>query len=187
MWSTRIANCAIPSRPFPKRKFWRQIPKWLNWPLTLFVGLLFPAVAVVMRALGKRLHRLTVEGQQATDDLAYVVEENVLAWRIVRLHGAAARQSARFGVRADRVRRGHLQVCEAGIDRAVGVVRISRDIHLSRGARLEGVVTRLHLAGDELTHQQTVGDIPDAVRVAAGIGDLHAALVEVLHLATAIG
>ena len=87
---------------------------WLNWPLTLFVGLLFPAVAVVMRALGKRLHRLTVEGQQATDDLAYVVEENVLAWRIVRLHGAAARQSARFAVRADRVRRLTLKAVVAG-------------------------------------------------------------------------
>ena len=54
----------------------------------MFIGLLFPAVAWVMRIIGRRLHRLTKEGQRATDDLAYVVEENVLAWRIVRLHGA---------------------------------------------------------------------------------------------------
>ena len=87
---------------------------WLNWQLTLFVGLLFPAIALVMRALGKRLHRLTVEGQQATDELAYVVEENVLAWRIVRLHGAAARQSARFLSRAVRVRRLMLKAVVAG-------------------------------------------------------------------------
>ena len=78
---------------------------WLNWQLTLFVALLFPAVALVMRVIGRRLHRLTVAGQQATDELAYVVEENVLAWRIVRLHGAAARQARRFGERADAVRR----------------------------------------------------------------------------------
>jgi ATP-binding cassette, subfamily B, bacterial MsbA len=78
---------------------------WLNWQLTLLIFLLFPAVALVMRMLGKRLHRLTVEGQKATDELAYVVEENVLAWRIVRLHGAAQRQSARFFQRSDRVRR----------------------------------------------------------------------------------
>ncbi|MCC7151827.1 MAG: lipid ABC transporter permease/ATP-binding protein, partial [Rubrivivax sp.] len=57
---------------------------WLNWQLTLFVGLLFPALAFVMRTLGRRLHRLTVSVQGATDELAYVVEENVLAWRIVR-------------------------------------------------------------------------------------------------------
>ena len=78
---------------------------WLNWQLTLFVGVLFPTVALVMRALGRRLHRLTVEGQQANDELAYVVEENVLAWKIVRLHGAEAHQAGRFFTRADLVRR----------------------------------------------------------------------------------
>jgi subfamily B ATP-binding cassette protein MsbA len=86
----------------------------LNWQLTLIVGLLFPAVALVMRALGKRLHRLTVEGQQATDELAYVVEENMLAWRIVRLHGAEAQQGGRFFDRADRVRRLMLKAVVAG-------------------------------------------------------------------------
>ena len=78
---------------------------WLNWQLTLFVALLFPAVAFAMRQLGRRLHRLTVDGQAATDELAYVVEENVLAWRIVRLHGAARAQAARFFERGDRLRR----------------------------------------------------------------------------------
>ncbi len=86
----------------------------LNWQLTLIVGLLFPAVALVMRALGRRLHRLTVEGQAATDSLAYVVEENMLAWRIVRLHGAQAHQVARFFERADRVRRLVIKAVVAG-------------------------------------------------------------------------
>ncbi len=78
---------------------------WLNWQLTLFVAVLFPAVAVVMRVLGKRLHRLTVESQEATNELAYVVEENVLAWRIVRLHDAAGTQAARFGQLSETLRR----------------------------------------------------------------------------------
>jgi len=78
---------------------------WVNWQLTLFVGVLVPAVAFVMRILSKRLHRLTVEGQQATDQLAYVVEENVLAWRIVRLHGAEAGQAGRFRALSDTLRR----------------------------------------------------------------------------------
>jgi subfamily B ATP-binding cassette protein MsbA len=78
---------------------------WLNWQLTLFVAILFPAVAWVMRTLSRRLHRLTVEGQRATDTLAYVVEENVLAWRIVRLHGAQAQQAARFDESSLRLRR----------------------------------------------------------------------------------
>ena len=78
---------------------------WLNWQLTLFVGLLFPALAFVMRTLGRRLHRLTVSVQGATDELAYVVEENVLAWRIVRLHGAERAQATRFTDKAQALRR----------------------------------------------------------------------------------
>ena len=78
---------------------------WLNWKLTLFVGVLFPAVAWIMRTLSRRLHRLTVEGQKAIDELAYVVEENVLAWRIVRLHGAQASEGSRFTRVSESVRR----------------------------------------------------------------------------------
>jgi subfamily B ATP-binding cassette protein MsbA len=86
----------------------------LNWQLTLIVAFLFPAVAMVMRALGRRLHRLTVEGQQATDELAYTVEENMLAWRIVRLHGAEAQQGKRFAARASRVRQLMMKAVVAG-------------------------------------------------------------------------
>jgi subfamily B ATP-binding cassette protein MsbA len=78
---------------------------WLNWKLTLFVGVLFPAVALLMRSVSDRLRRLAHEGQDATDGLAYVVEENVLAWRIVRLHGAAPAQAARFDRHALTLRR----------------------------------------------------------------------------------
>ncbi|MBL0149087.1 MAG: lipid A export permease/ATP-binding protein MsbA [Ideonella sp.] len=87
---------------------------WLNWKLTLFVAVLFPAVAVVMKVVGKRLHRLTREGQEATDQLAYVVEENVLAWRIVRMHGAAAAQASRFERHALALRRVLLKIVASG-------------------------------------------------------------------------
>ncbi|HEV7915510.1 MAG TPA: ABC transporter transmembrane domain-containing protein, partial [Albitalea sp.] len=78
---------------------------YLNWQLTLFVAVLFPAVALVMRVVSQRLHRLTVQMQKATDRLAYVVEENVLAWRIVRLHAAAPSQARRFGEASGELRR----------------------------------------------------------------------------------
>jgi subfamily B ATP-binding cassette protein MsbA len=78
---------------------------YLNWALTLFIGLLFPAVAWVMRTVGRRVQRLTKEGQRANDDLAYVVEENVLAWRIVRLHGAGETQANRFEQLSNALRR----------------------------------------------------------------------------------
>ena len=67
--------------------------------------MLFPAVALTMRVLTRRLHRLTVDSQKATDELAYVVEENVLAWRIVRLHDAGPVQARRFAQASERLRR----------------------------------------------------------------------------------
>jgi len=78
---------------------------WLNWQLTVFVAVLLPAVAFVMRKFSRRLHRLTVQGQHSVDELAYVVEENVLAWRSVRLHGAEPSQSARFERASNDLRR----------------------------------------------------------------------------------
>ena len=78
---------------------------YLNWKLTLIVGFLFPAVAFVIQVLSKRLYRLTKESQTATDSLAYVVEENVMAHRDVRLHGAQSDQARRFEVLSHSLRR----------------------------------------------------------------------------------
>ena len=78
---------------------------FLNWKLMLVVTLLFPAVALVIQLLTRRLYRLTKESQTATDNLAYVVEENVLAHRDVRLHGAQASQADRFDVLSHSLRR----------------------------------------------------------------------------------
>src|SRR3989344_4498554 len=61
---------------------------YLNWQLTLIVAVVVPGVAWIMKTLSRRLYHLTKSSQQATDELAYVVEENVLAHRMVRLHGA---------------------------------------------------------------------------------------------------
>ena len=77
---------------------------FLNWKLTLVVFLVTPGVAWIMKVLSKRLYRLTREGQNATDDLAYVVEENVLAYKMVRLHGAQQGQIDRFEKLSSRLR-----------------------------------------------------------------------------------
>ncbi|WP_297746317.1 lipid A export permease/ATP-binding protein MsbA [Hydrogenophaga sp.] len=69
---------------------------YLNWGLTLIVLTVFPGLIYMMRVLSRRLYQLTRDSQQATDELAYVVEENALAHRMVRLHGAQQRQAERF-------------------------------------------------------------------------------------------
>ena len=87
---------------------------YLNWQLTLIVLALFPPLAWVMRVLSKRIHRITRVSQNATDELAYVVEENVLAHRMVRLHGASEQQAARFDQLSHVLRRLALKATIAG-------------------------------------------------------------------------
>jgi ATP-binding cassette, subfamily B, bacterial MsbA len=77
---------------------------YLNWKLTIIVLAVFPAVALVMKLLSRRLHRITKASQAATDELAYVVEENVLAYRTVRLHHAQTMQAKRFDTLNQRLR-----------------------------------------------------------------------------------
>jgi subfamily B ATP-binding cassette protein MsbA len=87
---------------------------FLNWKLTLIVVAVFPAVALVMRALTRRVHRLTRDTQGANDQLAYVVEENVLAHRDIRLHSAEPEQSARFADLSQQLARLNLKSTVAG-------------------------------------------------------------------------
>ena len=69
---------------------------YINWHLTLIVFAIFPPIAWVVKTLTRRLDRVMRAGQDATDALAYVVEENVLAYRMVRLHNAQKSQTAKF-------------------------------------------------------------------------------------------
>lgn len=78
---------------------------YLNWQLTLIVAVVVPGVAWIMKTLSRRLYQLTKVSQQATDELAYVVEENVLAHRMVRLHGAQESQAQRFAGLSQSLRR----------------------------------------------------------------------------------
>jgi subfamily B ATP-binding cassette protein MsbA len=77
---------------------------YLNWKLTLIVTLLIPAIAWVMGVLSKRLYKLTRASQASTDALAYVVEENVLAHRDIRLQAAQPLQQQRFNDLSARLR-----------------------------------------------------------------------------------
>lgn len=87
---------------------------YLNWKLTLIVIAIFPAVAWVMRVLTARLHQITKAAQDATDSLAYVVEENVLAHRDIRLYAAQESQARRFEQLGQSLRRLAMKSTVAG-------------------------------------------------------------------------
>lgn len=109
---------------------------FLNWKLTLIVAVVFPAVAAVMRVLTRRVHHLTKVNQEATDSLAYVVEENVLAHRDVRLYCAQQTQADRFHLLSESLRRLAMKSTVAGaamtpLTQMVAAVALSAVISLA--------------------------------------------------------
>jgi ATP-binding cassette, subfamily B, bacterial MsbA len=87
---------------------------YLNWKLTFIVAAVFPIVAAVMRALTRRVHTITKTNQTATDALAYVVEENVLAHRDVRLYAGQINQASRFEMLSESLRKLAMKSTVAG-------------------------------------------------------------------------
>jgi subfamily B ATP-binding cassette protein MsbA len=106
---------------------------YLNWKLTIIVFVIVFGVALIMQALSKRLYRIARSAQTATDDLAYVVEENVLAARVVRLHGAAPAQATRFATLSGVLRRFALKAAAASA--AIGPLT-----HMLSAAGLSAVI-----------------------------------------------
>jgi ATP-binding cassette, subfamily B, bacterial MsbA len=107
---------------------------YLNWQLTLIVFLIVPGVAWLMRTVSRRLYRIARTTQTATNDLAYVVEENVLAARVVRLHGAQAPQAQRFTGLSSALRRLAMKT-------AVASASITPLTHLMAAAALSAVIS----------------------------------------------
>jgi len=107
---------------------------YLNWQLTLIVFLIVPAVGWLMRTVSRRLYRIARSTQAATNDLAYVVEENVLAARVVRLHGAQTGQSVRFGGLSAALRRLAMKT-------AVASASITPLTHMMAAAALSAVIS----------------------------------------------
>jgi len=86
---------------------------YLNWKLSLVVAIILPPLSLMIRVLTRRMYRLTQQTQGATDELAYVVEENVLAQRDIRLYAAQRLQTQRFGRLSHRLRQLSLKTTVA--------------------------------------------------------------------------
>ena len=69
---------------------------YLNWQLSIIVLMIFPVVAISTRAISKRVYHLAKAQQKTVDQLAYVVEESVLAHKEIRIQNAEKHQQERF-------------------------------------------------------------------------------------------
>ncbi len=125
---------------------------FLNWKLTLIVFAIFPPIAWVVKNLSRRLDNVTRASQDATDELAYVVEENVLAYRMVRLHNAQMSQTKKFGTSNQKLRQLSLK---AVIANSV----MTPLIQMLAALALSGVITVAlwQSSGDSNAQSVTVG------------------------------
>jgi subfamily B ATP-binding cassette protein MsbA len=87
---------------------------FLNWQLTLIVFAILPGVAFIIKYFSNRLAKIAKSAQQTTDELAYSIEENVLAQRMLRLHHASAIQTVRFEVLSNKLRRLSIKAIMGG-------------------------------------------------------------------------
>ena len=148
----------------------------LNWKLTLIVFAIFPPIAWVVKTLSRRLDNVTRASQDATDELAYVVEENVLAYRMVRLHNAQTSQTQKFGGANQKLRQLALK---AVIANSV----MTPLIQMLAALALSGVITvALWQSTGETTHTNvTVGSF------AAFITGMLMLISPIKHLSEVVG
>ncbi len=69
---------------------------YLNWQMVVVVSVLFPVLFWTIRKTSKRLGQLNQLSLDSNDRLSYAIEENVMAYREIRLQGAQEQQSRRF-------------------------------------------------------------------------------------------
>ena len=122
----------------------------LNWKLTLIVFAVFPPIAWVVKTLTRRLQKVIRDGQEATETLAYVVEENVLAYRMVRLHNAQRHQADKFQKVNERLR-------QLAIKSVVANSLMTPLIQLLAAMALSAVITVAIWQSSHATQAVTVG------------------------------
>lgn len=77
---------------------------WTNWQLTLIVAVVLPVIGFLVSRINRRLRSLNRDHQKLTNEAAYVVEEAVGGFKVVKLHGGEVYEMHRFRRMAERLR-----------------------------------------------------------------------------------
>ncbi len=87
---------------------------YLNWRLTLVVALILPGIGWLVSKINRRLRRLGREQQTLTNELAYIVEETVAGYKVVKVHNGEAYEMNRFTAMSQRLRGYAMRMTVAG-------------------------------------------------------------------------
>ncbi len=69
---------------------------YLNWQLTLFVSVLVPIIALIVKFIGKRIRDINRSIQQTMGEMTHVLEEAIQGNKVVRLFGGQIYEYDRF-------------------------------------------------------------------------------------------
>ncbi|MBU6486445.1 MAG: lipid A export permease/ATP-binding protein MsbA [Burkholderiales bacterium] len=87
---------------------------YLNWRLTLIVALILPGIGWLVSKINRRLRRLGREQQTLTNELAYIVEETVAGYKVVKVHNGESYEMSRFAAMSQRLRGYAMRMTVAG-------------------------------------------------------------------------
>ncbi|MBR8386249.1 lipid A export permease/ATP-binding protein MsbA [Burkholderia cenocepacia] len=87
---------------------------YLNWRLTLIVAVLLPCVGWLVGKINRRLRRLNREHQMLTNQLAYIVEETVGGYKVVKIHNGEQYEISRFNELSRRLRGYSMRMIVSG-------------------------------------------------------------------------
>ncbi|TCW80629.1 lipid A export permease/ATP-binding protein MsbA [Burkholderia sp. SRS-46] len=87
---------------------------YLNWRLTLIVAVLLPCIGWVVGKINRRLRRLNREHQTLTNQLAYIVEETVGGYKVVKIHNGERYEIDRFNTLSRRLRGYSMRMIVSG-------------------------------------------------------------------------
>lgn len=118
---------------------------YLNWRLTLVLFLVAPAIALVIRAFGRRLRMMSRAAQLGMATMTQALQEAIDGHKVVKIYGGESQEIARFGKVNDDLRRyGMRQAIAAAA--SVPLVQIAASI---------AVAIVVHVALLQSTAQQT--------------------------------
>ncbi|VWC86335.1 lipid transporter ATP-binding/permease [Burkholderia lata] len=87
---------------------------YLNWRLTLIVAVLLPCIGWLVGKINRRLRRLNREHQMLTNQLAYIVEETVGGYKVVKIHSGEQYEIGRFNELSKRLRGYSMRMIVSG-------------------------------------------------------------------------
>ncbi len=83
---------------------------WMSWQLSLFVFVLMPVLAVIVRWVSKRFRRYSTRIQRSMGDVTQVAEEVVTGQRVIKIFGGEDYERERFRAVNENNRRLHMKL-----------------------------------------------------------------------------